>query len=58
VNRNALPRWLKLLDGPVSTRCLAGHQYSFLRGSGIDEIARLISEQDSTAAQPSTSARL
>jgi thioesterase domain-containing protein len=55
LNRNALPRWRKLLDGSVSAHYLAGDHYSFLRGSGIDEIARLISAHD-TAAQP-TSAR-
>ncbi|HEU5271531.1 MAG TPA: thioesterase domain-containing protein, partial [Jatrophihabitans sp.] len=54
LNRNALPRWLKLLDGPVSAHYLAGDHYSFLRGSGIDEIARLISDQDSGAGRTGT----
>jgi hypothetical protein len=57
LNRNALPRWLKLLDGPVSAHYLAGDHYSFLRDSGVDEIARLISGQDSSVAQAITSAR-
>lgn len=48
LNRNAQPKWLTLLDGPVSAHYLAGDHYSFLRGSGVDEIARLISGQDSS----------
>lgn len=48
LNRSALPRWQKLLDGPVAAHYLAGDHYSFLRGSGVDEIARLISSQDSS----------
>jgi amino acid adenylation domain-containing protein len=52
LNRNAPVSWLKLLDGPVSTHYLAGDHYGFLRGSGVDEIARLISGQDSSTAQP------
>jgi thioesterase domain-containing protein len=48
LNRSAQPRWLTLLDGEVSAHSLPGDHYSFLRGPGIDEIARLISSQDST----------
>lgn len=43
LNHDALPRWLELLDGPVSSHYLAGDHYSFLHGPGAGEIARLIS---------------